>query len=75
MKQSHTERTLRKILSRIVSGEESPEDCAKYRHIAGEISAHGARCAEAIQRREVRREPPLANAPTVPTAGLTTTDS
>lgn len=61
MKQSATEKTLRKILGRILSGEESPEHCASYRHVAGEISAYGARYAETIQRRESRRKPCVSN--------------
>jgi hypothetical protein len=50
------------ILDSIRRGEVSPEECASFRHVAGEISAHGAICAEAIQRREARQKPRPANA-------------
>lgn len=49
------------ILDRIRRGEVSPEECASFRHVAGEISAHGAICAEALQRREARRKPRPSN--------------
>jgi hypothetical protein len=34
------------ILERIKSGQEPPEECVKYRHVAGEISAWGALFAD-----------------------------
>lgn len=50
-----TAEVLAGILARIQSGEESPEDCAKYRHVAGEISAWGAKFAEALRIRDERK--------------------
>ena len=54
MKPPTTAEVLRNILDRIKSGEESPEDCIKYRHVAGEISAYGALFADASKRRKSR---------------------
>lgn len=42
------------ILERVKSGSEAPEDVAEYRHLAGEISAWGAKFAEAMRRRDER---------------------
>lgn len=50
-----TETMLRKLLARIKSGEESPEECASYRHVAGEISAWGNKFAEALRIRDERK--------------------
>ena len=56
MKPPTTAEVLRTILDRIKNGEESPEECVKYRHVAGEISAYGATFAEALQKRDARRK-------------------
>ena len=42
------------LLERVKSGEEQPEAVAEYRHLAGEISAWGAKFAEAMRRRDER---------------------
>jgi hypothetical protein len=49
-----TAEVLAGILARIKSGEESPEECVKYRHVAGEISAYGALFADVSKRRKSR---------------------
>lgn len=46
-----TAEVLRGILDRIKSGEETPESVAEYRHVSGEISAWGAKFAEALRIR------------------------
>lgn len=50
-----TETMLRKLLDRIKRGDESPEECASYRHVAGEISAWGNKFAEALRIRDERQ--------------------
>lgn len=45
---------LANLLERVKSGSEAPEDVAEYRHLAGEISAWGAKFAEAIRLRDER---------------------
>lgn len=49
-----TAEVLRSILDRIMSGEELPEAVMEYRHVAGEISAWGAKFADASKRRKSR---------------------
>jgi hypothetical protein len=49
-----TAKVLAGILARIKSGEELPEDCVKYRHVAGEISAYGALFADSSKRHKSR---------------------
>lgn len=49
-----TKEMLAALLQRVKSGEEAPEDVAEYRHLAGEISAWGAKFAEAMRRRDER---------------------
>lgn len=61
-----TAEVLRSILDRIKSGEESPEECVKYRHVAGEISAYGATFAEALRKRDARRKSSPSNADVEP---------
>lgn len=55
MKTPTTAEMLRNILDRVMSGEELPESVAEYRHVAGEISAWGAKFSISIQRRAARR--------------------
>lgn len=49
-----TKEMLADLLDRVKSGAEVPEDVAEYRHLAGEISAWGAKFAEAMRRRDER---------------------
>ena len=49
-----TKDMLSALLERVKSGEEQPEAVAEYRHLAGEISAWGAKFAEAMRRRDER---------------------
>ena len=49
-----TAQVLANILRRIKSGAESKEDCVKYRHVAGEISAYGALFEDALKRSKSR---------------------
>jgi len=64
MKPPTTAEVLRNILDRIMSGEESPEAVAEYRHVAGEISAWGAKFAEALRKRDTRRKSSPSNVTT-----------
>ena len=49
-----TKEMLAALLERVKSGDEQPEAVAEYRHLAGEISAWGAKFAEAMRRRDER---------------------
>ena len=69
MKTPTTAEVLRNILDRIMSGEELPDAVAEYRHVAGEISAWGAKFAEALRRRDARRNSRPSNAVIVSTSG------
>ena len=66
MKTQTTMEMLSELLERVKSGEEHPEAVAEYRHVAGEISAWGAKFAEALRRRDARRKPSPSNADVEP---------